>query len=422
MLPWIYDQFLAIGFNENLSRVFSHLTLAGIILVVAFISNIIAKTLFVKALRGIIRRIHQPATEALVQYKVIHRLSHIVPALVIYLAAPLFSTSSEGIGETISAIIQMLMKVYMIAAVTLAIDSLLNALQELYSTFQISIKRPIKTYVQVIKLALYLFATVFIVSTLLNKSPWGFFTGIGAAMAIILLVFKDSILGFVASIQLASYDMVRIGDWITIPKYKADGDVEEISLTTVKIRNFDKTITTVPTYDLLASGVQNWRGMSESGGRRIKRAINIDLNSIKFCTPEMIDKFKKIEYLQNYFSSKLEAIDRHNSQKLGQDMPLNMRKLSNVGVFRAYINEFLRANQNIHKEGYTFLIRQLQPTELGLPIELYIFTNDTNWVNYEHIQADIFDHLLAALPVFELRAFQNLSSHDLHVVITQKSE
>jgi miniconductance mechanosensitive channel len=227
-----------------------------------------------------------------------------------------------------------------------------------------------------------------------------------------MLIFKDTILGFVASIQLSGHDMVRIGDWIEMPKYGADGDVIDVSIHTVKVRNWDKTITTIPTYSLVSDAFKNWRGMSESGGRRIKRALHIDLNSIKFCTDEMLERFKKFSLLRDYISSRQEEISRYNQEhKTDTSQLINGRRQTNIGVFRAYIIAYLKNHPKIHKN-MTFLVRHLEPTEHGLPVQIYVFSNDQVWANYESIQADIFDHLLAAVPEFELRVFQNPTGHD----------
>ena len=265
---------------------------------------------------------------------------------------------------------------------------------------------------QVAKIILWIIAAVLSISILLNKSPWAFLTGIGALSAVIILVFKDSILGFVANIQVSAYDMVRVGDWITMNQYGVDGDVIDISINTVKVQNFDKTIVTIPTYTLISSGVQNWRGMRDSGGRRIKRSIYIDIDTIKFCDTAILERLSKLNFLKEYLSSITSEIEAYNA-KHGFDASLsvNGRKLTNIGLFRAYTLNYLRHHEKIQKDPkFTFMFRQLQPTETGLPLQVYVFTNDINWVRYEGIQSDIFDHLLASLPLFELRAFQSLSN------------
>jgi miniconductance mechanosensitive channel len=272
---------------------------------------------------------------------------------------------------------------------------------------------PITTFVQVVKLLIVLGAAIYVISIALGKEPWVIFSGLGALTAVILLVFRDTILGFVGGLQLIANDMVRVGDWVEMPKYGADGDVLEITLTTVKVQNWDKTITTIPTYAMITDSFKNWRGMKESGGRRIKRSINIDVNTIKFCTPEMIERFKGIHRLRNYIESKETELREYNKQLDVEDSSLaDGRRMTNVGTFRAYLVEYLKQHPLVHKD-MTFLVRQLQPGETGLPIEIYVFSTDQVWANYEGIQADIFDHVFAVLPVFELRAFQNLGGNDI---------
>jgi miniconductance mechanosensitive channel len=254
---------------------------------------------------------------------------------------------------------------------------------------------------------------IFAISIIIDKSVLVLLTGLGALTAIILLIFKDSILGLVAGIQLVANDMVRPGDWIEMPKYGADGDVIQITLNTVKIRNWDKTITTIPTYSLISDSFKNWRGMSESGGRRIKRALPIDMTSVKFCTPEMIDRFSRIAMLRDHIERKTKELREYNERnEIDQSVPVNGRRMTNLGTFRAYLVAYLRAHPKIHQD-MTFLVRQLPPSDKGLPLEIYVFSNDQVWANYEAIQADIFDHLLASLPEFELRPFQSPTGDDV---------
>jgi miniconductance mechanosensitive channel len=253
-----------------------------------------------------------------------------------------------------------------------------------------------------------------VVSTLLNRSPMGFITGIGALSAVLMLVFRDSILGLVAGIQLTADDMVRIGDWIEMPKYGADGDVIEVGLHTVKVQNFDKTITTIPTHALISDSFRNWRGMQESGGRRIKRSLMMDTGTVKFCDNDMLDRFETSEYVGPWIKENRHDVDSYNREKeIDISIPVNGRRITNIGAFRHYIEGYLRKHPSVHQEGMTFLVRQLAPTEKGLPLELYVFTNDTRWIQYEGIQADIFDHLLAAASWFDLAVYQAPSGHDL---------
>ena len=303
--------------------------------------------------------------------------------------------------------------IYATLAIIWFLLGLLNVLNKIYQEFKRPHQPSIKGYIQLVKIIIVVTASVLIISMMLDKSPMAFLTGLGAASAIIILVFKDTILGFVASVQVASYDMVRVGDWITINSLKVDGDVEDVSLNTVKIRNFDKTVTTIPTSALITNGVQNWRGMTETKGRRIKRAINIDIKTIKFCDDALLNKLSKVTSLTKYIKDKTEEINSQNAKVNAKSEDLNGRALTNVGLFRKYIYNYLTESEHIRND-LTFLIRQLQPSQSGIPIEIYVFTNDTNWINYENIQSDIFDHLLAALPMFELAAFQIISDTNAH--------
>jgi miniconductance mechanosensitive channel len=276
---------------------------------------------------------------------------------------------------------------------------------------------PVKSFTQLLKLIIFIGATIIIVSIFLNKSPWGILQALGALTAVSMLVFKDSILGFVATIQLASHKMVHIGDWIEMPKYGADGDVIDITLNTVKVQNWDKTISCIPTYALVSDGFKNWRGMVESGGRRIKRSFNLDMNSFKFCDEAMLEQFSKIEHIKEYIADKKTEIQEYND-KYSVDLTsiVNGRKMTNIGTFRHYVECYLKNYEKLN-HNMTFLIRQLAPTESGLPIEVYVFTNDTNWVNYEGIQGDIFDHILTVVPEFQLKLFQNPSGQDFSRIV-----
>ena len=270
---------------------------------------------------------------------------------------------------------------------------------------------PIKGYLQVIKIVVYVLGTVVVVATLMDQNPLIFVSGIGAMTAVLMLVFKDTILSLVASVQIASNDMVRLGDWVEMPKLNADGDVIDIALHTVKIRNFDNTITTVPTSKFIDESFKNWRGMSESGARRIKRSIYIDKSTIRFLTDEEVNRFKRFKLLEDYVEKKQEEIRAFNESLGGRVQAVNWRRMTNIGTLRAYIVNYLRNHPKID-QSRTLLVRQLAPTPHGLPIELYVFSNDTKWVAYEGIQADIFDHIIALLPEFGLRLFQHPTGAD----------
>ncbi len=288
-----------------------------------------------------------------------------------------------------------------------------SAVNDIYQTTVYASTRPIKGYIQLVQILIVFVATIIVIAFLINKSPLGLFAGLGAMAAVLLLVFKDSILGFVASIQLSANKMIKPGDWIEMPSHKADGTVIDISLTTVKVQNWDKTITTIPTYALVSESFNNWAGMEESDGRRIKRSINIDMKSIRFCDEKLLDKLSHFYLLKDYISNKEEEIAKYN-EKL-QVKPgdiFNGRRQTNLGIFRYYLEAYLKQNPNINL-GMTFLVRHLQPSETGLPVEIYVFSKDKRWANYEAIQADIFDHIFAILPEFDLRVYQNPSGHDI---------
>lgn len=291
------------------------------------------------------------------------------------------------------------------------ISNLINSGVEFYSHFPISKKRPIKGYAQLLKIVLWIMATICVGGIILDKSPWKLLAALGTVSAVLLLIFKDTILGLTASFQLTMNDMVHVGDWIVLPG-KCDGDVIDISLHTVKVQNWDKTISTVPTYALINESFVNWRGMSEADGRRIKRSINIDMNSIKFLDNETLENLKHVNLIKDYLKGKLPQVSESNSRILEDaELSTNQRRLTNIGTFRVYIENFLKTNPMINQD-MTFLVRQLQPTSEGLPLEIYIFCKDKVWANYEAVQADIFDHLLAIIPEFDLRVYQSPTGYD----------
>jgi miniconductance mechanosensitive channel len=317
----------------------------------------------------------------------------------------------ESYPSTVS-LVATAMSIYMITVMILVVNAFLNALAIIYQDFQVAKTRPIKGYVQIAKIIVYLIGGIIIISTLFGKNPLGIIGGLGAFSAVLLLVFKDPILGFVAGIQLSANNMLAPGDWITMPKYAADGTVIDVALTTVKVQNWDKTISTIPTYALISDSFKNWRGMEESGGRRIKRSINIDMKSIRFCTPEMLKKYSRIQHVKDYVEQKEKEIEAFNQEhQIDNSLLVNGRRQTNIGVFRAYLRGYLHRHPSIH-DGMTFLIRQLQPSEKGLPIEIYVFSKIQEWSRYEDLQSDIFDHILAVLPEFDLRVYQNPSGDD----------
>ncbi len=398
---WLVEK----GLNNSLAESLSWTAIALAVIILAVICNYMAKRILLTTIGYLIRRSKTGWDDVLMENRVFARLSHLAPALIIYFTAPIFGDASE--------LLQRFSVVYMMLAGVHAFNAFLNAVVDIYRSFEISRQRPIKGYIQVVKITITVFISIIAFAIILGKSPLLLLSGLGALTAVIILVFKDSILGLVASIQLTSNDMVRIGDWIEMPRFGADGDVTDITLHTVKVRNWDKTISTIPAYALISDSFKNWRGMSESGGRRIKRAIHIDITSIKFCTPEMLDRYEKFQLITEYIKSKRMEIAQYNIEhKIDTSELINGRNLTNIGTLRIYVGAYLRHHPKINQE-MTFLIRQLQPGEFGLPLEIYVFSNDKDWARYEAIQADIFDHILAVIPLFDLRIFQRPTGHDL---------
>jgi miniconductance mechanosensitive channel len=405
----ISDWLMRLGLGQAAAVFAGRLLAIVVMLTVACIAYIIAKRLLLRIVKRLVERSKTIWDDILLKRKVFNRFSYFAPALVIYWMAPFVPVGSAAV----IAALQLAAKIYMVVVGLLVFDSFLNSIVEIYRTFEFAQKMPIRGFVQAAKIVLYFFAGIIILAMIMGKSPVMLFGGLGAMMAVIMLIFKDSILGFVAGIQLSSNEMIHIGDWIEMPKYGADGDVIDIALTTVKVQNWDKTIVTIPTYALISDSMKNWRGMSESGGRRIKRSIYIDMSSVKFCTEEMLGKFKKIKYISEYVERKTEEIKEHNrAAQVDESDLINGRHLTNIGTFRAYVAAYLRNHPKIHQD-MTFLVRHLEPTPNGLPIQIYVFSNDQVWANYEAIQADIFDHILAVIPKFELRIFQNPTGADL---------
>jgi len=303
-------------------------------------------------------------------------------------------------------VVQSLASIFIIWIFMWVIISFFKAVEAIYKTLEVSKYRPIKPYLQVAAIIVYIIGGLVILAYVMNEKPITFLAGLGAASAILMFVFKDAILGLIGGIQLSANDMVRPGDWISMPKYGADGTILEITLTTVKIKNADMTITTVPTYALVSESFQNYRGMTESDGRRIKRSILININSVRFCTPEMIEKFSKIQLISDYITQKEAEYKTYNAQDdVNNAVSVNSRQQTNLGVFMAYLRAYLQQNPNLNLN-MDLVVRQLQPTETGIPIEVYAFSKIKDWVEYEAIQADIFNHIFAVIPEFDLQVFQ----------------
>ncbi len=405
MLKLLQNWLLSLGVQDELSAYIATGIAVVALLILSLAANFVAKRYLIVAITYGIGRTNAMLGDTLLKQRVLNRMAHFAPALVIYVLAPI---ALEGHDSSIAFIRDALL-IYMIVILVLVLDSILNTAEDIYQRYQAAKEVPIKGFIQAIKIVLYFLAIIFVVSIFLNKTPVFLLSGIGALAAVMMLVFRDSILGFVAGIQLAANKMVSVGDWIEMPKYGADGDVLEVALTTVKVQNWDKTITTIPTYALISESFKNWRGMADSGGRRIKRSLNIDISSIRFCDETMLERYEKIQYISEYVESKKRELREFNqSSNVDNASLVNGRRLTNVGTFRAYVIAYLRHNPMINKE-MTFLVRQLPPGEHGLPIEIYVFSKDIEWAKYEAIQADIFDHIIAVVPEFDLRVYQSES-------------
>jgi len=402
---WLADFGLAPELAALLGALLSVLLLAAVALAAQFA----AKALIGRAIHPLIRRTGNAWDDLLVEKNIVRRISHLAPAIALDLAAPLFFGPESRAAE----IVETAVNLYLVVIFLMVADAGLDALRELWDRSPRGARFPAKSFAQAAKLVVNLIGGIFAFSLLLGKSPVVVFSGLGAVTAVLLLIFRDAILGLVAGFQLSINNMINVGDWIEMPARDADGDVIDVSLTTVKVRNWDKTITTIPTHTLISDSFKNWRGMSESGARRIKRAIHIDLRTIRFLDAAMLEKFKGVRLLRPYLEAKLEDIAASNARAENvAEEPLNGRRLTNVGTFRAYCAAYLREHPKIRQE-FTFLIRQLPPGAQGLPLEIYVFCADIQWANYENVQADIFDHLLAILPEFGLRAYQAPSGADI---------
>lgn len=412
------------AFHELAKPVSAFITLV-MIMVVAWLAFQVTKMIVNLVISRLARHTKTDWDDILFKNRVFIRMAHIVPAFIIYQSAGFAFPDIQNIDKLDEASKALIMddhyfklagfiingvKIYLIAVVVLISVSFLNAVYEIFNTTKYSHHRSIKGYVQILKILILFIAGILAISVILDKDPTVLLAGLGAMAAVLILVFKDTILGFVASIQISANDMVKIGDWIEIPKNNVNGNVIDITLNTVKIRNFDNSITTVPTYSMVSESFINWKGLEAAEGRRIKRAIPIDLGSIKFCSDELLEKLSKFELIKGYIAEKQAEIEKHNEKKnIASHDLLSGRKQTNIGIFRKYLELYLKQNPMVNKN-MTMLVRQLDVAGKGLPIEIYLFSKDKNWENYEAIQADIFDHIFAIVPVFELKIFQEPTS------------
>ncbi len=392
--------------NEN-PLINDNLKFVGILLL-AIVLYFLTKKVVIKGIRLLVRRTPTSYDDLLLNEKLMRRASLIVPLLVLRQFTYLLPSAELYIGRLFDALV--------VIVVLLTIGTLISTFNDLYELTEKGKERPVKGYLQVVKIILYIIGAVIIIGIFTGQEPWTLITGIGALTAVIILIFRDTILSFVASIQINSYDLVRINDWIEMPKFGADGDVIDIALNVVKVQNFDKTIVVIPTYKLIEESFKNWRGMKQTGGRRIKRAVYIDITSIKFLDDEMLDHFEKFRILSEYIGKKRKELKEYNAGlNIKPDEIINKRRLTNIGTFREYLKIYLKQREDVN-ENLTFLIRQLEPGPQGLPLEIYVFANTTDWAEYEDVQSNIFDHILAILPQFGLRVYQSPTSNDIQAL------
>ena len=380
----------------------------GLLLVICFFVDWLARQVFVRGARKLVRTSQNRWDDELVTASFFLRIAHLVPILVAY-----FGVHTLGVSDAVEAGLQRVAMALFLIVGASAFSAFLEAANGIYTQLPEIGHRPIKGYLSFVRIVVYLMTLLFALAVLMDRSPWIFLSGLGAMTAVLLLIFKDTLLSLVASLQITSNDMIHVGDWVEMPQYGADGDVIDVALHAVKVQNWDKTITTVPTHAFITGSFKNWRGMSESNSRRIKRSLSIDVTSIRFLDENEVERFERFGLLSDYIARKRGEISEYNAGE-GRDSGINadIRRLTNVGTFRAYVLAYLQANPKIHKDR-TLIVRQLGPTPNGLPIEIYCFTNDIAWANYEGIQSDIFDHLLAIAPEFGLRIFQSPAGSDL---------
>lgn len=411
-ISFIENLLSKVGLNENvttyISEAISLITLIVITLVLYHaVLFVIRKTIYI-----FIEKSESKRDDILIKNKVFNRLCLLVPAYLIRFNIEAAVPSFPALSSTII----LFTKIYEVFIYSRVIDAILSTLNDIYDTYEISKSKPIKGFIQVLKTIIYIVCVLLIIAILTNKELSNILIGLGTLSAVLMLVFKDPILGFVGGLQLTINDMLRIGDWIVMEKSKADGEVLEIGLTTVKVQNWDMTITTIPTYSLISDSFTNWRGMVNSGGRRIARSFVIDIDTVKFCTPEMLERFKKYQLVSQYVIDKEKEIEEYNKANNIDDSNLvNGRRQTNLGIFRAYLNSYLANCPYINKD-MTFMVRQLSPTETGVPIQIYAFSSNKAWVSYENIQSDIFDHVFAVVTMFDLKIYQKPSSNSLAVL------
>ncbi len=394
------------GINETFAQFFKVAISLAVIFILALIADYLTRRIFLVSMTRMAKKTKTEWDDLLIKNKFFNQLSHLAPAIVIYLT---IGIALYDYSPKLTIVLQALIKIYMIFTGLMIVNAFLNTVHDIYQTLPFAKNRPIKGYLQVLKIIIYFLGGIIIIAIIINKNPASLLVGLGASAAVLLLVFKDTILGLVASIQLSANNLVKPGDWIEMPSRNIDGEVIEISLNTVKVQNADKTINTIPTYALVSESFQNWRGMEESTGRRIRRWVLIDMKSVRFCTPEMIQKLNKIDILKNSIESK----------SIFSEIVKNDDRVTNLGLFRKYIELYLKKHPLINKE-MTILVRHRQPSENGIPMEIYCYSTEKKLYSYENVQSEIFEHVMAIANEFELNIFQLPNGDDLKFALGKK--
>ena len=465
ILKKIDDLLIGWGISPSRADMLDQFIAFALILAVAFLADALCRKILLKVVAQLVKKTKATWDDIVFDRKVMVHLSRMVAPVIIYLFVPL---AFVEVGSSAMDFIRRICLIYIIITFLSFVNSFLKAVYSVYSEREQFRDRPLKGMLQTMQVILWLVGGIVVVGELIGRDPLSLLAGLGASAAILMLVFKDSIMGFVSGVQLSANDMLKVGDWIEMPKYGANGTVIEVTLNTVKVRNWDNTITTIPPYLLVSDSFQNWRGMRESGGangtvievtlntvkvrnwdntittippyllvsdsfqnwrgmresggRRVKRSINIDMTSVRFCTPEMLAKYRKIQLLKDYVEQTEEVIEKYNVENgIDNSILVNGRRQTNLGVFRAYLTAYLKSLPDVNQE-LTCMVRQLQPTDRGIPIELYFFCALKDWVPYEGVQADVFDHVLAIIPEFDLQVFQSPSGRDFQRVLPAASE
>lgn len=409
LLKNINELLISWGISPSLADKLNQFVALALVLAIAFLADAVCRNILLKVVAHLVKKTKATWDDIVFDRKVMVHLSRMVAPVIIYVFIPMAFVASDSFGVQFT---RRICQIYILVAFLSFINAFLKAVYTVYSEKERLRDRPLKGLLQTAQVILWFIGGIVAVGILIDESPMSLLAGLGASAAILMLVFKDSIMGFVSGVQLSANDMLKVGDWIAMPKYGADGTVIEVTLNTVKVRNWDNTITTIPPYLLVSDSFQNWRGMRESGGRRVKRSINIDMNSVKFCTPEMLDEYRKIRLLKDYVEQTEAAVAAYNEEhRIDNSVLVNGRRQTNLGVFRAYLTAYLKSLPEVSRE-LTCMVRQLQPTEHGIPMELYFFCVHKDWVPYEGVQADVFDHVLAIIPEFGLQVFQSPSGRD----------